>query len=82
MSAVSVSPIVAALEGLEVGPDAGRAAPVGEAAGLSLVEALSRVPDPRKPRGVRHGVLAVLLLGACAVLAGARSFTRDRRVRP
>ncbi|WP_226351976.1 ISAs1 family transposase [Pseudonocardia sp. ICBG601] len=70
-----MSPIVAALEGLEVGPDAGRAAPVGEAAGLSLVEALSRVPDPRKPRGVRHGVLAVLLLGACAVLAGARSFT-------
>lgn len=41
---------------------------------LSLVEALSAVPDPRKPRGVRHGVLAVLLIGACAVLAGARSF--------
>ena len=41
---------------------------------LSLVEALSVVPDPRKPRGVRHGVLEVLLIGACAVLAGARSF--------
>jgi hypothetical protein len=38
------------------------------------VEALSQVPDPRKPRGVRRGVLAVLLLGACAVLTGARSF--------
>ena len=33
----------------------------------------SAVPDPRSPRGVRHGVLAVLLIGACAVLAGARS---------
>ncbi|WP_214370579.1 transposase family protein [Pseudonocardia sp. H11422] len=41
---------------------------------LSLVEALSTVPDPRSPRGVRHGVLAALLIGACAVLAGARSF--------
>ncbi|WP_219420464.1 ISAs1 family transposase [Pseudonocardia nigra] len=41
---------------------------------LSLVEALSEVPDPRQARGVRHGVLAVLLLGACAVLTGARSF--------
>ena len=41
---------------------------------LSLVETLSAVPDPRKARGVRHGVVAVLLLGACAVLAGARSF--------
>ena len=42
---------------------------------LSPAEALSQVPDPRKARGVRHGVLAVLLLGVCAVLSGARSFT-------
>jgi predicted transposase YbfD/YdcC len=42
---------------------------------LSLLDALAAVPDPRQARGVRHGVLAVLLLGACAVLAGARSFT-------
>jgi predicted transposase YbfD/YdcC len=72
--ALSVSPIVAALEHLEVEHDAVSAAPVTEVAVLSLVEALSQVPDPRKPRGVRHGVLAVLLLGACAVLTGARSF--------
>jgi predicted transposase YbfD/YdcC len=72
--ALSVSPIVAALEHLEVEHDAVTAAPVAEAAVLSLVEALSQVPDPRKPRGVRHGVLAVLLLAACAVLTGARSF--------
>jgi hypothetical protein len=41
---------------------------------LSLVEAFSVVPDPRKARGIRHSVLAILLLGACAVLTGARSF--------
>lgn len=74
MPALSVSPIVAALQHLEVEHDAVTAAPVTEVVVLSLVEALSQVPDPRKPRGVRHGVLAVLLLGACAVLTGARSF--------
>jgi predicted transposase YbfD/YdcC len=43
-------------------------------AALSLVDALSEVPDPRKARGIRHAVSAILLLGACAVLTGARSF--------
>ena len=41
---------------------------------LSLVAALAQVPDPRAARGVRHGVLSVLLISACAVLAGARSY--------
>jgi len=68
-------PIVAALDHLEVPPDQVKAPLLPPMVVLSLVEALSAVPDPRKPRGVRHGVLAVLLLGACAVLAGARSFT-------
>jgi predicted transposase YbfD/YdcC len=72
--ALSVSPIVAALDHLEVERDVVSAAPIAEASVLSLVEALAQVPDPRKARGVRHGVLAVLLLGACAVLTGARSF--------
>jgi predicted transposase YbfD/YdcC len=45
-----------------------------EHAALSLLDALAEVPDPRSARGVRHGVLAVLLVSACAVLAGARSF--------
>jgi hypothetical protein len=67
-------PIVAALDHLEAPPDRLSPAVVAPMLVLSLVEALSAVPDPRKPRGVRHGVLAVLLLGACAVLAGARSF--------
>jgi urease gamma subunit len=69
-----VSPIVAALDHLEVDHDAVTTTPMAEAVMLSLVEALSQVPDPRKSRGVRHGVLAVLLLAACAVLTGARSF--------
>jgi predicted transposase YbfD/YdcC len=71
--ALSSLPIVAALDHLEVPPDRVSSAPVAQVV-LSLVEALCAVPDPRRSRGVRHSVLAVLLLGACAVLAGARSF--------
>lgn len=39
-----------------------------------LREYLSRVPDPRARRGVRHSVGSLLALAAAAVLAGARSF--------
>lgn len=38
-----------------------------------LLERLSEVPDPRAPRGVRHRMVVVLTLTACAVLAGATS---------
>ncbi|MEU7602698.1 transposase family protein [Streptomyces sp. NPDC041003] len=38
-----------------------------------LLERLAEVPDPRDPRGVRHTLVAVLALTACAVLAGATS---------
>jgi predicted transposase YbfD/YdcC len=38
-----------------------------------LLEVLSLVPDPRKRRGVRHSLVAVLAIAAAAVLAGARS---------
>ncbi|MEU3245747.1 MULTISPECIES: transposase family protein [unclassified Streptomyces] len=38
-----------------------------------LLERLAQVPDPRDPRGVRHPLVTVLALTACAVLAGARS---------
>jgi hypothetical protein len=37
-----------------------------------LREALDRVVDPRKRRGVRHGLVVVLTAAVCA--AGARSF--------
>ncbi|MEV6957591.1 ISAs1 family transposase [Streptomyces sp. NPDC051183] len=38
-----------------------------------LLERLAEVPDPRDPRGVRHHLVVVLALTACAVLAGATS---------
>jgi hypothetical protein len=38
-----------------------------------LLERLAQVPDPRDPRGVRHAPAVVLVLTACAVLAGATS---------
>jgi hypothetical protein len=41
---------------------------------LSLVEAFERVPDPRQARGIRHGLVPLLMLAACAVMTGARSF--------
>jgi predicted transposase YbfD/YdcC len=40
----------------------------------ALLEVLGQVSDPRRRRGVRHGLGCVLTLAACAVLAGARSF--------
>ncbi|WP_197085358.1 ISAs1 family transposase [Saccharothrix sp. ST-888] len=42
--------------------------------GLSLVERLRLLPDPRRRRGVRHPFVAVLLVAASAVIAGARSY--------
>jgi predicted transposase YbfD/YdcC len=40
----------------------------------SLRTVLARVVDPRKRRGVRHGLVVVLTATVCAVAAGARSF--------
>jgi hypothetical protein len=40
----------------------------------ALLAALNTVPDPRKPRGLRHGLAGILAIAACAVIAGARSF--------
>ena len=70
MPALQVSPIVAALDQPEAGLDRETVPRVA----LSLVEAFAEIPDPRHARGIRHGVLAIVLLGACAVLTGARSF--------
>ncbi|MGW3808473.1 ISAs1 family transposase [Micromonospora sp. NPDC005113] len=44
----------------------------GEATGL--LHALSVVPDPRDPRGVRYPLSGLLAVAVCAVLAGASSF--------
>ncbi|WP_329538369.1 ISAs1 family transposase (plasmid) [Streptomyces sp. NBC_01450] len=39
-----------------------------------MAERLVRLPDPRHRRGVRHPFVAVLLIAASAVVAGARSY--------
>ncbi|WP_232323972.1 transposase family protein [Catenuloplanes japonicus] len=36
--------------------------------------ALTKVPDPRDPRGIRYPLSAVLTVAVCAVMAGASSF--------
>ncbi|MFD4144278.1 ISAs1 family transposase [Streptomyces sp. NPDC058572] len=40
-----------------------------------LVDLLGRIPDPRRRRGVRHPVGALIAIAVCAVMAGARGFT-------
>lgn len=45
------------------------------AAPAAILEAFARVPDPRKPRGVRHSLPGILAVSAAAVVTGARSFT-------
>jgi hypothetical protein len=69
VSACSSSPILAGLDDLGPSADDLDTDPV------SLLEALTKVADPRQRRGVRHGLAAVLAVGVCAVLAGARTFT-------
>jgi DDE_Tnp_1-associated/Transposase DDE domain len=41
----------------------------------ALASCLAAVPDPRRPRGVRHSLTSLLMASVAAVLAGARSFT-------
>jgi hypothetical protein len=41
----------------------------------ALESCLAAVPDPRRPRGVRHSLTSLLMASVAAVLAGARSFT-------
>ncbi|WP_411969474.1 transposase family protein [Geodermatophilus sp. YIM 151500] len=71
MPAPSSSPSVL----LDAVIEAGRPpAPLDAAESISLLQALSAVPDPRKARGRRHSLRSVLLLAVGAVLAGARSY--------
>ncbi len=40
--------------------------------GLSLIEVLGRLPDPRRAPGKRHPLGAIWGLAVCAMLCGAR----------
>ncbi len=64
---------IPALSAVTGSPDApAPAVTEGETAGL--LHALSAVPDPRDPRGVRYPLSGLLAVAVCAVLAGASSF--------
>jgi len=65
-ASLSIPAIAEHLGGMEL-PD-----PVTFAPALSVV--LVTVPDPRRPRGIRHQLVVLLTVTVCAVAAGARSF--------
>lgn len=67
MPAVSSCPIPAGLH--RVDPD------TGSEQLADLRHHLAAVPDPRDPRGVRHGLASILALAAAAVAAGAHCLT-------
>ena len=48
---------------------------LSEAETITLVAALGAVPDPRKARGRRYCLQAILMLALTGVMAGARSWT-------
>jgi predicted transposase YbfD/YdcC len=48
---------------------------LSEAETITLVAALGSVPDPRKARGRRYSLQAILMLALTGVMAGARSWT-------
>ncbi len=47
--------------------------PVTEGERASLLEAVTAVPDPRNPRGLRYPLAGLLVVSVCAVMAGASS---------
>jgi predicted transposase YbfD/YdcC len=51
------------------------AGPVTEGEQVGLLHALSAVPDPRSPRGLRYPLAGLLTVAVCAVMAGASSIT-------
>jgi predicted transposase YbfD/YdcC len=68
MPAASASPMHPVVDHLVAAVDRQRV-------GRGVLRVLDAVPDPRKPRGVRHQINTILALAVCAVMAGCRSFT-------
>src|SRR4051794_27461799 len=68
-SSSSLSPLVATITGADVPVE-----PLSAAQSISLLQALSAVPDPRRRRGRRYSLQSILLVAVSAVLAGARSY--------
>lgn len=48
--------------------------PITDGEHRGLLDAVSVIPDPRNPHGVRYPLAALLAVAVCAVLAGATSF--------
>ena len=71
MPAVSSSPILTVVDDSD--PLLGELAEVPPAPD-GLLELLAQVADPRKPRGIRHGLTGVLAMALSAVITGAQSF--------
>lgn len=71
MPAVSSSPILSVVDDSD--PLLGELAEVPPAPS-GLLELIAQVPDPRKPRGIRHRLPGVLAVALSAVIAGATSF--------
>jgi predicted transposase YbfD/YdcC len=69
--AVSSSPILTVVDDSD--PLLGELAEVPPAPD-GLLELLAQVADPRKPRGIRHGLTGVLAVALSAVITGAQSF--------
>ena len=66
--------IPAAFDRLAPARDTGGPVTIDSEQVADLRDYLSRVPDPRDRRGIRHSAASLLALAAAAVLAGARSF--------
>jgi len=39
-----------------------------------LLEYLSKLKDPRKPRGIRHDQISILAVAICAIISGSKTF--------